>query len=105
MVVSSAGHGPENDCSGKAQKQVYKQIRDPSSRQRECPTSRNPQLSERKEKSGHELQMGHWSSRNFSQVALSVYTRMLGNVHALDNNCLLPNSTLTIHPIVLRCIL
>jgi hypothetical protein len=45
MVVSSAGLGPESDCSGKAQKQLNEYITDPSSRQRGRPTVRNPQLS------------------------------------------------------------
>jgi hypothetical protein len=53
MVTSSAGLGPESNCSGKAQKQLYELITDPSSRQRERTTSRNPQLSDRKEKSCH----------------------------------------------------
>jgi hypothetical protein len=48
MVVSSAGFGPELDCSGKAQKQLYEQITDTSSHQRGRPTSRIPHLSERK---------------------------------------------------------
>jgi hypothetical protein len=34
MVVISAGLGLESDCSGKAQKQLYDYISDPSSRQR-----------------------------------------------------------------------
>jgi hypothetical protein len=34
MVVSSAGPVPASDCSGKAQKQLYEKITDPSSRQR-----------------------------------------------------------------------
>jgi hypothetical protein len=37
MVTSPTGLGPENDCAGKDQQ-------DPSSRQREHPTSTNPQL-------------------------------------------------------------
>jgi hypothetical protein len=53
MAVSSAGLRPKSDCSGKAQKPLYKQITDPSSRQRGCHTSRNPQSSDRKQKSGH----------------------------------------------------
>jgi hypothetical protein len=58
MVMSSAGLGPESDCSGKAQKQLYKYITDPSSCQRGHPTSGNPQFSDRKKESGHGLQMG-----------------------------------------------
>jgi hypothetical protein len=58
MVVSFAGHGPESDCSGKAQKQLYEEVSDPSSRQRGRYTSRNPELSDRKQKSGLRLQMG-----------------------------------------------
>jgi hypothetical protein len=57
MVVSSEGLGPERDCSGKAQEQLYEQITDPSSRQRGCSTSGGPQLSDGKEKSGHEFQI------------------------------------------------
>jgi hypothetical protein len=44
MVVSSTGLGPENDCAGEVQQQLY--TTDSSSRQRERPTSRNPQLSD-----------------------------------------------------------
>jgi hypothetical protein len=47
--LSSAGLGPQSDCSGKVQKQLY---------ERGHPTARNPQLSNRKQKSGHGLQMG-----------------------------------------------
>jgi hypothetical protein len=48
MIVSAEGLGPESDCSGKAQKQLYEQIADPSSRPKGHTTSRNPQLSDRK---------------------------------------------------------
>jgi hypothetical protein len=57
MVVSSAGHGPESDCSGKVQKQLYEEITSPSSRQRGRPTSRKPQMLDRKQRCGHGLQM------------------------------------------------
>jgi hypothetical protein len=50
MVVSSVGLRPKGDCSGKAQNQLYKYITDPSSRQRGCHTSRNPQSSDRETK-------------------------------------------------------
>jgi hypothetical protein len=46
MVASPTGLGPENDRSGEGQQQLY--TTDPSSRQTECPTSRNPQLSDSK---------------------------------------------------------
>jgi hypothetical protein len=57
MVVSPAGLGSQSHCSDKAHKQLYKYISDPSSRQRGRLTSRNPQLSHRKQKSGHGHQM------------------------------------------------
>jgi hypothetical protein len=44
MVMSPAGLGPENDCAGEAQQQLY--MADPSSRQTERPTSTNQQLSD-----------------------------------------------------------
>jgi hypothetical protein len=44
MVASPNGIGPDNDCAGEAQQQL--QTTDPSTRQRERPTSTNPQLSE-----------------------------------------------------------
>jgi hypothetical protein len=44
MVASPKGLGPDNDCAGEGQQQL--QTTDPSSRQRERPTSTNPQLSE-----------------------------------------------------------
>jgi hypothetical protein len=53
---SSAGLGPKSDCSGKAQKQLYESITGSSSRQRGRPTARHPQLSNRKQRSGHGLQ-------------------------------------------------
>jgi hypothetical protein len=52
------GTGSESDCSGKDQKQLYEKITNTLSRQRGRPTVRNPQLSNRKQKSGHRLQMG-----------------------------------------------
>jgi hypothetical protein len=50
--LSSEGLGPQIDCSGKAQKQLYEYNTSPSSRQRRHPTSGNPQSSDRKQKSG-----------------------------------------------------
>jgi hypothetical protein len=47
--MSSAELEPESDCAGDAQQQLY--ITDQSSRQRERSTLRNPQLSDRKQKS------------------------------------------------------
>jgi hypothetical protein len=44
MVASPKGLGPENDCADEGQQQL--QTTDPSSRQRERPTSTNPQLSD-----------------------------------------------------------
>jgi hypothetical protein len=44
MVASPTGLGPENDCAGEGQQQLY--TTDPSSRQRERPKSTNPQLSD-----------------------------------------------------------
>jgi ABC-type phosphonate transport system ATPase subunit len=44
MVTSPTELGPENDWDGEGQKQL--QTIDPSSRQRERPTSTNPQLSD-----------------------------------------------------------
>jgi hypothetical protein len=44
MVTSPMGLGHENDCAGESQQQLY--TTDPFSRQRERPTSTNPQLSE-----------------------------------------------------------
>jgi hypothetical protein len=44
MVASPTGLGPENDCAGEDQQQL--QTTHPSSRQRERPTSTNPQLSD-----------------------------------------------------------
>jgi hypothetical protein len=44
--LSSAGLRPKSDCSGKAQKQLYRKI-DPSSRQRGSYKITNPQLSKR----------------------------------------------------------
>jgi hypothetical protein len=44
MVASPKGLGPDNDCAGEDQQQL--QTTDPSSRQRERPTSTNPQLSD-----------------------------------------------------------
>jgi hypothetical protein len=58
MVVNSAGLGLESVCSGKAQKQLCDKITDLLSRQKGRYTSRNTQLSDRKGKSGHELQLG-----------------------------------------------
>jgi hypothetical protein len=46
MVTSSAGLGPESDSAGKAQKELYEQVTDVPSRQRECPVTRNPQMSD-----------------------------------------------------------
>jgi hypothetical protein len=43
MAVSPEGLGPESNCSGKVQKQLYEYTADPSSRQRGSPTSRNTQ--------------------------------------------------------------
>jgi hypothetical protein len=43
MVTSSMGLGPENDCSGEDQQELYKS--DPSSRQRERSTSSQLQQS------------------------------------------------------------
>jgi hypothetical protein len=45
MAVSSAGLRPKSDCSGKAQKQFYKYITDPSSRERARYKLTKPQLS------------------------------------------------------------
>jgi hypothetical protein len=42
--LSPTGLGPENDCAGEAQQQL--QTTDPSSCQRESPTSTNPQPSD-----------------------------------------------------------
>jgi hypothetical protein len=42
MVAGPTGLGPENDCAGEDQQQL--KMTDPSSRQRERPTSTNPQL-------------------------------------------------------------
>jgi hypothetical protein len=44
MVTSPTGLGPENDCAGEGQQQL--QTTESSSRQREGPTSTNPQLSD-----------------------------------------------------------
>jgi hypothetical protein len=44
MAASSTGLKPEKDCAGKGQQHIQKT--DPSSRQREVPTSTNPQLSD-----------------------------------------------------------
>jgi hypothetical protein len=44
MVASPKGLEPENECAGDGQQQL--QTTDPSSRQRERPTSTKPQLSE-----------------------------------------------------------
>jgi hypothetical protein len=44
MIMSPEGLGPENDCAGEDQQQL--ETADPSSRQRERPTSTNPQLSD-----------------------------------------------------------
>jgi hypothetical protein len=44
MVTGPAGLGPKNDCSGEDQQQLY--TADPFSRQRERPTSTNPQMSD-----------------------------------------------------------
>jgi hypothetical protein len=44
MVASPNGLGPDNDWAGEGQYQL--QTTDPSSRQRERPTSTNPQLSD-----------------------------------------------------------
>jgi hypothetical protein len=44
MVVSPMGFGPENDCAGEGQQHIQKI--DPSSRQRERPTSTNTKLSD-----------------------------------------------------------
>jgi hypothetical protein len=43
MVASPKGLGPDDDCAGEGQQQL--QTTDASSRQRERPTSTNPQLS------------------------------------------------------------
>jgi hypothetical protein len=56
--MSSAGLGPQSDCSGKAQMQPYEYITDTSPSQRGRPRARNPPLSNRKQNSGHGLQMG-----------------------------------------------
>jgi hypothetical protein len=56
MFMSSLGLGPKTDCSVKAQKQLHEQIT--PSHQTGHPTSRNLQLSDRKQKSGNGLQMG-----------------------------------------------
>jgi hypothetical protein len=44
MVARSKGLGPKKDCAGEGQQHIQKT--DPSSRQRERPTSTNPQLSD-----------------------------------------------------------
>jgi hypothetical protein len=44
MASSPTGLGPENDCAGEDQQQL--KTTDPSSRQRERPTSTNTQLSD-----------------------------------------------------------
>jgi hypothetical protein len=44
MVASPTGLGRSNDCSGEGQQKLY--TTDPSSRQRERPTSTNLQLSD-----------------------------------------------------------
>jgi hypothetical protein len=42
MITNPTGLGPENDCAGEGQQQLYKTH--PSSRQRERPISTNSQL-------------------------------------------------------------
>jgi hypothetical protein len=44
MVASPTGLGPEYDCSGEGQQQLY--TTDPSSRQRERSTSTSPKMSD-----------------------------------------------------------
>jgi hypothetical protein len=44
MVATSKGHGSENDCVGDGQQHL--ETTDPSPRQRENPTSTNPQMSD-----------------------------------------------------------
>jgi hypothetical protein len=44
MATSPMGLGPKNDCAGEGQQEL--QTTDPSSRQRGCSKSTNPQLSE-----------------------------------------------------------
>jgi hypothetical protein len=44
MVARPKGLGPENDCAGEVQQELY--TTDPPSRQRERPKSTNPQLSD-----------------------------------------------------------
>jgi hypothetical protein len=44
MVASPKGIGPEKDCAGEGQQHIQKT--DPSSRQRGCPESTNPKLSD-----------------------------------------------------------
>jgi hypothetical protein len=56
--MNSVKLGSESDRSGKVQKQLYEKITDTSSHQRGLPTLRNPQMSDRKQKSVHGLQMG-----------------------------------------------
>jgi hypothetical protein len=58
MAVSSAGLRPKSDCSGKAQKQLYKYITDPSSRQRGRYKITNPQLSKENFKEKQKLFTG-----------------------------------------------
>jgi hypothetical protein len=58
MAMSSAGLQPKNDCSGKAQKQLYKQIIDSSSRQKRRYKIKKPQLSKGKQ---GERKIGHGS--------------------------------------------
>jgi hypothetical protein len=56
MVASPTGLGPENDCAGEDQQQLH--TTDPSSRQRERPTSTNPQMSDSNKKPGGKPQKG-----------------------------------------------
>jgi hypothetical protein len=58
MAVSSVELRPKSDCSGKAQKQLYKYIIDPLSRQRGRYKLTKPQLSKGNFKEKEELVTG-----------------------------------------------
>jgi hypothetical protein len=58
MAVSSAGLRTKSDCSGKAKKELYKFIIDPSYRQRGRYKVTNPQLSKENFKEKEKLVTG-----------------------------------------------